>query len=171
MPQAHNNLAVALTGQGKFDEAVACFHRAMEIEAGVYRCLRQPGQRLEVAGDGMPEARRPTRSSAIEPRPGSVASQHRRDLPGGLREQRGDRRVSGWTACAGRRAWRKGKFNVDVSQLGESAAEPPFNLLYHGRDDRPIKEAWARLFRNLPIQETAQPIPASQTRPGGDPEP
>ena len=58
--------------------------------------------------------------------------------------------------------WRKsrtsprGTFNVDLSQLGSSGAEPPFNLLYHGRDDRPIKEAWAGLFRNLPVQKTAR---------------
>ena len=47
-----------------------------------------------------------------------------------------------------------GNFNARLPQLGESAAEPPFNLLYHGRNDRPIKEAWAGLFRKLPCQET-----------------
>jgi hypothetical protein len=48
------------------------------------------------------------------------------------------------------------KFDIDISQLEVSTVEPPYNLQYHGRDDRPIKDTWAKLFRNLPIQETAR---------------
>jgi len=46
---------------------------------------------------------------------------------------------------------------VDVPRLANSGIEPPFNLMYHGRDDRPIKEAYAGMFRDCFPRETPPP--------------
>ncbi|HUT11294.1 MAG TPA: tetratricopeptide repeat protein [Thermoguttaceae bacterium] len=37
---------------------------------------------------------------------------------------------------------------VHLPGIANSGIEPPFNLMYHGRNDRPIKEAYAGMFRH-----------------------
>jgi len=48
---------------------------------------------------------------------------------------------------------------LDLQSLHTSRFEPPVQLAYQGRDDRPLKEAWAALFQKLlPEFETPPPV-------------
>ncbi len=44
-----------------------------------------------------------------------------------------------------------------VPRLAVHGAQPPFNLLYHGRNNRPLKEAHAKIFQYAPSEETRRP--------------
>ena len=59
--------------------------------------------------------------------------------------------------------WRTpGDVQVDLKLLHASGFEPP-QLIYQGRDDRPLKEAWAALFQSL-LPEV-QRLPSPRKRP------
>ena len=153
--EAHNNLANVLREQEKPEEAVAGYRRALELKPNYAEAYNHLGS-LWKQQERYVETRE-TYENALRSNPDrdllrlSIAA----ILSGGLRKRHGDRRVPGRIAnrrsktCA-REVQRRG---LAISRLG---AEPPFNLLYHGRNDRPIKEAWARLFRKLPMQETVR---------------
>ena len=53
----HINLANALKNQGKLDEAVASYRRALELKPDFAEVLHQPGQCLEGARQGGRSAR------------------------------------------------------------------------------------------------------------------
>ncbi len=155
LAEAHNNLAVAYKCQGKFDEALASFHRAIELKPDYTDAYGNLGNLLKLQERYAESQDAYERALRLDPG---------RDL---LRLSIAAVCPAVFESCAAIDEYRAGllaqveqlgqaAFNVDVSQLGESAAEPPFNLLYHGRDDRPIKAAWARLFRKLPSQETGR---------------
>ena len=42
MAEAHNNLGNALKDQGRLDEALACFRRAVELKPALLRGGKQP---------------------------------------------------------------------------------------------------------------------------------
>ena len=48
---------------------------------------------------------------------------------------------------------------IDLSELSFFGYEAPFELLFHGRDDRPIKEAYAAVFRGCFSQQAAPGMP------------
>jgi len=56
-------------------------------------------------------------------------------------------------------------FTIDLEELASSEAEPPFGLMYQGRDDRPIKEAYAGIFRRR-FPQQACPIRSGHPRVG-----
>ncbi len=155
--QAHNNLAIAFRDMGDSDEAVTCFRRALELKPEFTAAYGNLGNVLRLRGR-YAEARE-AYENLLRLSPGrdllrlSIAA----ICPAVFESSAAiDEYRAGLLAQVEDLA--RGGFNVDVSQLGDSAAEPPFDLLCHGRDDRPIKEAWARLFRNLPIQETTHDV-------------
>ena len=152
--EAVNNMGVAFQGQGKPDEAIACYRRALELKPDFTVVHQNLGNMLRLR-ERYAEAR-----TAYEQ---ALRSNPDRDLlrltmatlcPAVFESNAAiDEYRAGLLAQVEELA--QGKFNIDVSQLAISAAEPPFNLLYQGRDNRPLKAAWARLFRDLPIEETA----------------
>ena len=152
--EAHNNLGSVSRDQGKLDEAVACYRRALELKPDFTAVYNNLGNTLR-SRERYAEAR-----AAYEQ---ALRSNPDRDLlrlsiaaicPAVFDSNAAiDEYRAGLLAQVEELA--RGKFKVDVAQLALSAAEPPFNLLYHGRDNRPLKAAWARLFRDLPIEETA----------------
>ena len=161
--EAHNNLGVACQDQGKADEAIAAFRRALELKPDfvvVYNNLGNAFRLRERYGEAHEAYEKALRLSpdrdllrlsiaAICPalfECNAAIDEYRAGLLAQLEELA------------------RGKFNVDVSQLGLSAAEPSFSLLYQGRDNRPIKTAWARLFRDLPNQEGERGGRAPRTR-------
>ncbi len=50
------------------------------------------------------------------------------------------------------------EFSTTPSELGASNANPPFQLTYHGRNDRPIKELYAQVFQHRLVQP--DPLPS-----------
>jgi tetratricopeptide (TPR) repeat protein len=152
---ARNNLGLALTDMGKIEEATACFQQLLQIEPEFAGAHNNLGNLLRLQ-ERHPEARE-AYEGALRLNPDldllrlSIAAL----CPAVFESSSAiDEYRAGLLAQVEGLA--QGKFSVDVSQLEGSIAEPPFNLLYHGRDDRPIKEAWARLFLNLPVQEAAR---------------
>jgi len=49
---------------------------------------------------------------------------------------------------AGLRRFADRRTRISLQEIGAVGVAPPFNLPYHGRDDRPIKEAYAAVFQN-----------------------
>ena len=153
--EAHNNLGVAFKDEGKLDAAIACFRRAVELKPDFAVVHQNLGNTLKLR-DRYAEARA-AYEQALRLNPDrnllrlSIAAicPALFDCNAAIDEYR-----AGLLAQVEELA--QGNFKVDVAQLGLSAAEPPFNLLYHGRDNRPLKAAWARLFRDLPIEERAR---------------
>ena len=154
LAEANNNLGVALQEQKKLDEAIASYRRAVELKPDFAVVYNNLGNTLKLR-DRHAEARA-TYEQALRLNPGQKLLRLTMaavcpaffECSAAIDEYR-----AGLLAQVEELA--RGKFRVDVAQLGLSAAEPPFNLLYHGRDNRPIKAAWARLFRDLPIEERA----------------
>ena len=153
--EAHNNLANALREQEKPEEAVAGYRHALELKPNYAEAYNHLGS-LWKQQERYAEARE-TYENALRSNPDrdllrlSIAAICPAVFESGTAI---DEYRAGLLAQVENLA--QGKFNVEVSQLAGSGAEPPFSLLYHGRNDRPIKEAWARLFRKLPMQETVR---------------
>jgi len=144
---AHNNLGVVFRDQGNPDQAVACYRQALQIDpdhAGAYSnlanvhkdrgdvaeeeaCYReilrlQPDQHLW-------ELRIATRCPVV-----FQSSQEIDHYRGKLLDDL--KRFSGR------------ELQLDLATLANSGCQPPFALPYQGRDDRPIKEAYAAIFRD-----------------------
>lgn len=63
-----------------------------------------------------------------------------------------DTAIDGYRAALRTRLeqWREPPdLRLDLESLHASDLEPPLALIYQGRDDRPLKEAWATLFQHL----------------------
>ena len=54
-------------------------------------------------------------------------------------------------------------FSATPEELVQTGAYPPYALMYHGRDDRPLREAYARLYKPC-FPEPAEPLPATGQR-------
>lgn len=55
---------------------------------------------------------------------------------------------------------------IDSALLNRSSAEPPMALAYHGRLDRPLKEAWAQLFLDRIPDPGRPPVPPGKPKLG-----
>ena len=153
--EAHNNLGAALRDQGNLDEAVACFRRALELKPDFIGAYGNLGNVLRLLGRHAEAREAYEKALRLDPGRDLLRLSIAAICPAVFESSAAidEYRARLLTQVEG---LARGRFNVDVSQLGDSATEPPFELLCHGRDDRPIKEAWARLFRNLPVQEAVR---------------
>ncbi|HUT09853.1 MAG TPA: tetratricopeptide repeat protein [Thermoguttaceae bacterium] len=151
--EVHYNLANALGGLGRLDEAAAGYRTALELKSDFAEAHNNLGNTLKRQGQLDEAAASYRRALQIEPdrmlwelRLASLCPAVFAD------SQQIDRYRSRLLADTERFAERD--FSLDLAQLASSGAEPPFNLMYHGRDDRPIKEAYARIFRRCFPQQT-----------------
>ena len=142
---AHYNLGSALKDQRRPDEASQHYRRALELRGDYARAHQALGNvaadlgRFDEAAAGYREVAR-IRSDPVLPElkiaslcP-KIVQDNRQidDYRRTLLEQL--ERLSGH----GR--------NIDLGELSFFGYEPPFELLFQGRDDRPIKEAYAAVF-------------------------
>lgn len=144
--QAHNNLGAALQELGEVETAISHFERAVALKPNFVDAQRNWGQALEKQGK-VAEARshyqqlvnhtaqdwlfRLHLESLCSPIPaGNEAIDHyRQHLQETIRQYQ----------------------NRPPLELGERPqGEPPSLTLYQGRDERGLKEAWAKLFVHLP---------------------
>lgn len=147
---AHNNLGNALREQRRLEEAVTTYRRALEIRPGSAGFHSNLGNALRDLGE-LEEARRSyAQAVALEPAQAlhrlamvtlcpavfpsvEAIEEYRRGFMAEIRELA------------------EADLSIGVAELGLSGSVPPFNLPFQGGDDRPIKEAYARLFqRRLP---------------------
>lgn len=143
---AHSNLGSVLQAQGSHDEALASFRRALEIKPDFPEVLNNLAIALEEQGKTGEAIDCYRRLLKIQPH--QVPWELRiatLSCPGVLHTgQETDRYRRQLEAEVQRLAAR----DLKVPLWRLSVLQPPLNLMYHGRNDRPIKEAYANLFRN-----------------------
>ena len=152
-PEAHNNLGNALRDQGKLAEATHCYQQAISFNPDGAEAHGNLAKAFEEQGD-------------LD----RAAESYRRALQIGL--DRPMWRLRADVLCPAvfqsnceideyrrrllQRLYRFAEtdLRIDRAEISISGSEPPFNLMYHGRNDRPIKEAYADMFRNCFAEET-----------------
>ena len=145
--EMHNNLGAILEKQGRFDEAAACCRRALELKPDFAEATSNLG--ILLAQQGMVAEAKECYLKALEFQPRhavwrlSVLSLcpsvfgSNEDIEHYRRALLGE--IEGFSGT---------ELGLDFPALATTGCTPSFNLQYHGRDDRPIREAYARLFRN-----------------------
>ena len=144
---AHNNLGAVLSKQERIDEAAACWRRALELkpdftEASKNLAIQRTHQgRIAEAKECYRNMLRFHPDQEVWQLCGlslcpvifnssEEIERYRRTLLEGL-EDLSEKEPT-----------------FEVSALAEAACTPSFNLQFHGHNDRPIREAYARLFSN-----------------------
>lgn len=144
---AHNKLASVLRDQGRFDEALAAHQQAIQLMPGNVEAhhslaiIHEERGEIDQAAAAYREIRQilpheplwELRASTLCPNVFHSAEEideYRRRLLADLER------------FSQRDPW------VDPAKLAILGTGPPYNLQFHGRDDRPIKEAYAEIFRH-----------------------
>lgn len=161
LADAHHCLGMVLSHmENRLDEAAQCYRQALryrpdstEARVNLGKMLEQQGlieearecyQQVQPRGAD-PALFRLRVESLCPPVPASHAA------------------IDGYRAALRARLeqWREPRdLRLNLESLHASDLEPPLALIYQGRDDRPLKEAWAALFQNL-LPEVEPPPPAS----------
>jgi tetratricopeptide (TPR) repeat protein len=145
-PEAHNNLGVTRREWDQFDEALACFQRALALQPTFREARLNLGLLLEAQGR-TEEARR-CYQPLLTPDPAQDLFRLHVDtlapviFPSNEAIDDYRHRLAVTLADYATR-----DLQVDLTRLHQSGGEPP-SLLYQGRDDRPLKMAYAQLFRD-----------------------
>ena len=145
--EAHNHLGGVLEEQGQFEAAVACWQRALELKPNFSEAslnlgvvLAQQGRNAEAETCYRNAMQVDTtqgiwRLSILSLCPTVFGSSEEIDLyRAGLLSELED--------------FSNTQPAFELSALVRSDCMPSFNLQYHGRNDRPIRQAYARLFRH-----------------------
>ncbi len=160
--EVHNHLGVLLLTRGEIDRAEVCWRRALELKPDLTEAARNLGALL--TRQGRVEEAQSIYLKAIELHPkqdllrlnllslcptvfnsSEEIERYRRSLLRGLED-----------FC-------QTQPRFEPSALATAGCTPSFNLQFHGQNDRPIREAYARLFRDsFPKQEMP---PCSSGRP------
>ncbi len=145
--EAHSNLGAVLQGLKQHDEALACFRRALEIKPDFVEVLNNLGLALEDQRNFEEAAETCRKLIELQPRQPlwelrlatlscpdvlkrvEEADEYRARLEADLR------RLSAV------------EMPIPPAKLAVLGGTPPLQLMYQGRDDRPIKEAFANTVR------------------------
>ena len=159
--EMHNNLGAVWEKLGQFEEAAACCRRALKLKPDFSEAtgnlgvlLAQQGQTAEAKECYLQAlAFQPTnnvwRLSVLSLCPSVFGSNEEIDH---YRQR----------LLSDLEAFSNTELGAEFPALATAGCTPSFNLQYHGRDDRPIREAYARLFRNcfpkeLPTGSSGRP--------------
>ena len=177
--EAHNTLGMVLETQGDWDEAMACWRRALELRPDYAEASSNLGKQLSQLGRIAEAEECYLNALALHPRQdvwklnilslcpsvfGNNADieHYRRTLLDGL-DGFGNTELSfSLPALEPIREPSASPRRFADRFLVTAACTPSFNLQFHGRDDRPIREAYARLFRNcfpaeMPASSSGRP--------------
>jgi protein O-GlcNAc transferase len=154
---AHNNLGVALAALRRYDEAIGHYLEAVRLDPQDDKLRRNLGVAYEQAGDiakarAIVQSLIGRRGHSAGPQAGPArddATLLRLKLAGMCpRVMPDNAAIDMYRAelAAELAALRATPVTLDPPRLQLDVAAPPFALAYHGRDDRPLKEAWAALF-------------------------
>jgi predicted O-linked N-acetylglucosamine transferase (SPINDLY family) len=154
--EARINYGVALTELARTDEALLQFQQALAIKPDEPLALDNLGDVHAKRGQIEQARACYVRASAGQCRPlrqlriDALVEPISRDNPSiNAYRQRLLRRVQELA---------EENFELNLAELGSCGAEPPTLLAYQGRDDRPIREAYGRLF--APRIPPLDPLPA-----------
>ncbi len=165
-PEAYNNLGQALDAGNRLNEATEAFRQALYYKPDLVEALRNLGTVLE--RQGLSEDARTCYQAILRREPADSLLRLRADslcpvIPTDNSEI--DRYRVGLMARVGQLRAQPG-LQLDLRQLHASGFEPPLYLVYQGRDDRPLKEAWAALFQPLLPEVAALPPVGGKPRVG-----
>lgn len=155
--EALNQLGSALQASGRIEEAVEAFHRALAQDPQARHILHNIGLAEKQRGrvDAAREAYR--QALALDPASGLLRLEMETLYPFILANNAAiDRYRADLDATLDR--FQDLALEIDLSQLHLGEACPPYVLVYQGRNDRALKEKWARLF--------ADRLPSGEPRPG-----
>ena len=144
--EAYRNLGTVFTNRRKFDAAEACYRKAIGIRDDFDEAHDLLGGALK--SQGLIDQAADSYRRALRLRPDEPL----RELqiitlcPCVFRDNRGIDEYRG-QLLADLRRFASRDVPIDLSAAAALAPEPPFGLQYHGRDDRPIKEAYFDIFR------------------------
>ncbi|MBW3539457.1 MAG: tetratricopeptide repeat protein [Planctomycetes bacterium] len=165
---AWHNLGSALKSRGDLDEAAACFERILAarpddlpacVAVGNVRKLQE---RLDEAATAYGRALRTQRDQPLWKlwtatlcpmiaRDNAAIDEYRQLL------------------CEQLEPLAKARLRTTAAELASVGCPPPYNLQFHGRDDRPLKELYARVFESvMPGERTATPPNPPLARGGKD---
>lgn len=143
--EAHHNLGVLFSKQGRLDDAAACWQRALELNPEFADALGNLGVLYSQQGR-IAEARQCfERGLHLQPDQAAWRLNLFSLCPPvfesreGIAEYR--RKLLDDLTALG-----DSKLNLDLAQLAAGACTPSFNLQFHGIDERPTREAYARIY-------------------------
>jgi len=153
---AHNNLGNALKDLNKLDEAVAAYRRAIQLKPDLAEAHTNLGKILEELGDHREAAASFGRALQIVPQRTMWQLRIASLCPTVFQ---GNRQIDEYRRNLSEELQRFSRIDLrlELAEIATSATEPPFKLMYQGRDDRPLKEAFANVFRNCVAEETHTP--------------
>lgn len=152
---AHDNMGAAYRDQGKMDEAISCHQRALQIKPDFAEAYVNLGRRFEEQGK-LDDARLHY-SRAIE----NNVDQPLLELRVAMLLPTVFQSKSEMDQCRGKllsdiNRFSNEKLRPNLAKLTSSQGEAPFNLQFHDVDIRPIKEAYATIYRKYFPAETAR---------------
>ena len=146
LAETHNNLGLVLLRQERLEEAIACFRRALELKPNFAEASNNLGIQLTRQGKLAEAKECYLKAWQAQPRqdvwklnilalcPSIATSNEEIDLyRSTLLEELAE--------------LSRQQPSFELSALMKADCKPSFNLPFHGRDDRPIREAYATLFR------------------------
>lgn len=145
IPLAWNNLGNVLIAQGEHEEAVRCYRRAIQLQPdyaephnNLAQALRDQGLLNEAAASFWRAARIKPEKTLWNLRIATLCPVVFENNEAIDRYRR--------TLAAQLKQFAERRFSIELAELAESGAQPPFQLLFHGRDNRAIKEAYATIL-------------------------
>jgi len=155
--EVRSNLGIALQATGRLDEAIGCFEEAIGLNARLANIHRNLGLAEKLRGRTDEARAAYRRSLALAPDDSLLRLEAETVAPFILASNQAiDRYRAELDATLDR--YLSEPFPIDLTQLHLGEACPPYVLVYQARDDRPLKEKWARLFEGR--------LPSGHARPG-----
>ena len=144
--EAHHALGNVLKTAGQLDEAVASYRRAIHFKPSYAKAHNSLGNAYRDQDQVDEAAACYQQALAIEPKNPLLELRLSTLCPAVLESSEAidrfrEQLLAKWRQLA------EGNLKIDLRTLGVSASEPPTGIQYHGRDDRPLKEAFASIFR------------------------
>ncbi len=152
--EAHFNLGTLLDMQGQLAEAAECWRRGLELNPDFVEGFGNLGSLLTQLGQIAEAKECYLRALERHPNQGvwrlNIAS-----LCPGVFGHATDIVDYRRTLLAELEMFASAQPEFKLPPLATIACIPPFNLQFHGHDDRPIREAYAKVFRNCSATATA----------------
>ena len=153
--EAHNNLGALLQKQGQLDEAIACCRRALELQPDSAEAFGNLGILLAQQGRVAEATACYLQAARLEPKQ-DVWRLNVLSLCPSVFNSSEDIEHFRRRLLSELNDFQFIEQDFDGAALATTACRPSFNLQFHGHNDRPVREAYARIFRDCFPNEIPQ---------------